>query len=46
MRVHPLTKTEQFHSGIDLAAEGGENVLAVTDGTVLDCSYNEAYRCV
>lgn len=43
MRVHPLTKTEQFHSGIDLAAEGGENVLAVADGTVLDCSYNEAY---
>ena len=43
VRVHPLTKTEQFHSGIDLAAEGGENVLAVADGTVLDCSYNEAY---
>lgn len=43
MRVHPLTKTEKFHSGIDLAAEGGENVLAVADGTVLDCSYNEAY---
>ncbi len=46
MRVHPLTKTEQFHSGIDLAAEGGENVLAVADGTVLDCSYNEAYGYV
>ena len=46
MRVHPLTKTEHFHSGIDLAAEGGENVLAVADGTVLDCSYNEAYGYV
>lgn len=43
MRVHPLSKTEHFHSGVDLAAEGGENVLAVADGTVLDCSYNEAY---
>ena len=43
MRVHPLTGTESFHSGVDLAAESGQNVLAVTDGTVLDCSYNEAY---
>ena len=43
MRVHPVTGTECFHSGVDLAAESGQNVLAVTDGTVLDCSYNEAY---
>lgn len=43
MRVHPVTETECFHSGVDLAAESGQNVLAVTDGTVLDCSYNEAY---
>ena len=43
MRLHPLTGTESFHPGVDLDAESGENVLAAADGTVLDCSYNEAY---
>ena len=41
--VHPLTQKESFHSGVDLEAEAGQNVLAVAAGTVLDCSYSEAY---
>ena len=42
-KTHPLTKKESFHSGVDLEAEAGQNVLAVAAGTVLDCSYSEAY---
>ena len=41
--VHPLTQKESFHSGVDLEVEAGQNVLAVAAGTVLDCSYSEAY---
>lgn len=41
--VHPLTQKESFHSGVDLEAQAGQNVLAVAAGTVLDCSYSEAY---
>ena len=41
--VHPLTQKESFHNGVDLAAAAGQNVLAVADGTVLDCSYSDAY---
>ena len=42
-KVHPLTKKESFHNGIDLDAEAGQNVLAAAAGTVLDCSYSDAY---
>lgn len=41
--VHPLTKKESFHNGLDLDAEAGQNVLAVAAGTVLDSSYSDAY---
>ena len=40
---HPVTKQKSLHSGVDLAADYGTNVLAVADGTVLDCSYDIAY---
>lgn len=43
LRIHPVTGGESFHSGIDLAAEEGANVLAVADGTVVSCEYSEAY---
>ena len=43
LREHPLSQTAAFHSGVDLAAEAGEHVLAVADGTVVSCEYNEAY---
>ena len=39
----PVTKQKSLHSGVDLAADYGTNVLAVADGTVLDCSYDTAY---
>lgn len=40
---HPVTKQKSLHSGADLAADYGTNVLAVADGTVLDCSYDAAF---
>lgn len=42
-QAHPVTKQKSLHSGVDLAADYGSNVLAVADGTVLDCSYDAAY---
>ncbi len=42
-RVHPVSGTSAFHSGVDLEASAGSNVLAVAGGTVLKAEYNEAY---
>ena len=42
-REHPVSGTMAFHSGVDLEAEGGSNVLAGADGTVLLAEYNAAY---
>ena len=42
-RENPVTKQRSLHSGVDFAADYGTNVLAVADGTVLDCSYDAAY---
>ena len=42
-RENPAVRQKSFHAGVDLAADYGTNVLAVADGTVLDCSYDAAY---
>ena len=42
-RTYASTGQESFHAGADFAAGYGANVLAVADGTVLDCSYDTAY---
>ena len=42
-REHPVSKKVSFHSGVDLDAPAGSNVLAVADGTVLHAEYNKAY---
>ena len=42
-REHPVSHTTSIHSGVDLAAEMGSSVLAVADGTVVSCEYDEAY---
>lgn len=46
-RNHPIYKTQKFHSGVDLAAPGGTNILAATDGTVKMAGWNGGYgNCV
>lgn len=41
-RIHPVTGKQQFHQGIDIPAPYGTEIMAVNDGTVVECSYNYA----
>lgn len=46
-RNHPIYKTQKFHSGVDLAAPGGSNILAADDGKVISAGWNGGYgNCV
>ena len=42
-RNHPIFKTQKFHSGVDLAAPGGSNILAAESGTVKFAGWNGGY---
>lgn len=33
-RIHPISKTRKFHSGVDFGAPYGTNILSVSSGTV------------
>lgn len=43
MRISPISGTEKFHSGIDLAAPEGTAVYACLGGTVLVAAADETY---
>lgn len=46
-RIHPIYKTKKFHSGVDLAAPGGTNILAADGGKVISAGWNGGYgNCV
>lgn len=46
-RIHPVYKTRKFHSGIDIAAGYGVNILASADGTVTLATDNGGYgKCI
>lgn len=46
-RIHPITGTRKFHSGVDYAAPYGTSILAAEDGVVLTAGWNSGYgNCV
>ena len=42
-RIHPIFKTEGFHTGLDIAAKAGTNITAAFGGTVYECGTSKAY---
>jgi murein DD-endopeptidase MepM/ murein hydrolase activator NlpD len=42
-RIHPIFGTERFHSGIDISAGAGAQILAAASGTVSIATYSSSY---
>ncbi len=42
-RIHPITKKEGFHTGLDIANKLNTPIFAAFSGTVLETGQNEAY---
>ena len=42
-RLHPILKVYKLHTGIDIGAAGGTNILAANAGTVISACYNSGY---
>ncbi|MBQ3023178.1 MAG: peptidoglycan DD-metalloendopeptidase family protein [Clostridia bacterium] len=46
-RIHPVYKTKKFHSGIDIGAGYGVNIVASADGVVTLATTNGGYgKCI
>lgn len=43
MRYHPILKVNKMHTGIDIGAKSGTNVLAANNGTVIKAGWNNSY---
>lgn len=42
-RLHPILKVNKLHTGMDIGAAAGTNVLAANDGTVIKAGWNNSY---
>ncbi len=42
-RLHPILKVYKMHTGIDIGAASGTNILAANAGTVISAGYNSGY---
>ncbi len=42
-RLHPILKVYKMHTGIDIAASGGTNILAANAGVVISAGWNSSY---
>ena len=42
-RLHPILKVYKMHTGIDIAAAGGTNILAANSGVVISAGWNNGY---
>ena len=42
-RIHPVTGRANNHTGVDVAAAGGTNILAAKSGVVITSTYNRSY---
>ena len=42
-RIHPIKKTQSFHTGVDIGAASGTNIVAAAAGKVIVSTYNNAY---
>ncbi|WP_206459535.1 murein hydrolase activator EnvC family protein [Anaerovorax sp. IOR16] len=42
-RIHPITKLNNFHHGIDISAPSGSKVVAAADGKVITSGWNNSY---
>lgn len=42
-RVHPILKVKKLHTGIDIGAGSGSNVIAANAGTVIKAAWNNSY---
>jgi len=43
MRLHPILKTNRFHTGIDIAAPYGSNVISTANGKVIFAGWQGGY---
>jgi murein DD-endopeptidase MepM/ murein hydrolase activator NlpD len=42
-RVHPILKTKKLHTGMDIGAPSGTNVVAANAGRVMKAGWNDSY---
>ncbi len=42
-RMHPILKVNKLHTGIDIGAAGGTNILAANSGIVISAGWNNGY---